>query len=53
MTSSRHRDQWVVPGGGVEPSEEPSIAASREAREEAGVLGVLGRHLGNFEVNNR
>ncbi|XP_046337077.1 diphosphoinositol polyphosphate phosphohydrolase 1-like [Haliotis cracherodii] len=53
VTSSRYRDRWVVPGGGIEPEEETKIAASREAREEAGVLGQLGRHLGNFENEDK
>jgi 8-oxo-dGTP pyrophosphatase MutT (NUDIX family) len=39
-----------VPGGGVEPEEEPSVTAIREVLEEAGVCGKLGRCLGVFEV---
>lgn len=50
MTSSRRPDSWIVPGGGVEPEEEPAVTALREVREEAGVLGQLGRCLGVFEV---
>lgn len=50
VTSSRRPDSWIVPGGGVEPEEEPSVTALREVREEAGVLGQLGRCLGTFEV---
>lgn len=34
MTSSRNHDLWVVPGGGVEPGEEPETSAAREANEE-------------------
>ncbi|XP_066581069.1 diphosphoinositol polyphosphate phosphohydrolase 1 [Prorops nasuta] len=49
VTSSRRPDSWIVPGGGVEPEEEPAITAIREVREEAGVLGQLGRCLGIFE----
>ncbi|XP_012284864.1 diphosphoinositol polyphosphate phosphohydrolase 1 [Orussus abietinus] len=49
VTSSRRPDNWVVPGGGVEPEEEPAVTALREVREEAGVLGQLGRCLGIFE----
>lgn len=52
VTSSRRPDSWIVPGGGVEPEEEPAITALREVREEAGVLGQLGRCLGVFEVLN-
>lgn len=50
VTSSRRPDSWIVPGGGVEPEEEPAVTALREVREEAGVLGQLGRCLGTFEV---
>ena len=51
MTSSRRPDNWIVPGGGVEPEEEPSVTAMREVLEEAGVIGKLGRCLGVFEVS--
>ncbi|XP_051953301.1 nudix (nucleoside diphosphate linked moiety X)-type motif 4a isoform X2 [Xyrauchen texanus] len=49
VSSSRHPDQWIVPGGGMEPEEEPGGAAVREVYEEAGVRGTLGRLLGVFE----
>lgn len=49
VTSSRRPDNWIVPGGGVEPNEEPSCTAVREVLEEAGVVGTLGRCLGMFE----
>lgn len=52
MTSSRRPDNWIVPGGGVEPEEEPSVTAMREVLEEAGVIGKLGRCLGVFEVTH-
>lgn len=51
MTSSRRPEKWIVPGGGVEPEEEPSVTATREVLEEAGVVGKLGRSLGIFEVS--
>ncbi|MGH0151690.1 UNVERIFIED_CONTAM: hypothetical protein FKN15_065511 [Acipenser sinensis] len=50
VSSSRHPDQWIVPGGGMEPEEEPGGAAVREVYEEAGVKGKLGRLLGVFEA---
>lgn len=50
VTSSRRPDNWIVPGGGVEPNEEASCTAVREVLEEAGVVGTLGRCLGMFEV---
>lgn len=49
VTSSRRPELWIVPGGGVEPEEEPSVTAVREVLEEAGVIGKLGRCLGVFE----
>lgn len=52
VTSSRRPDNWIVPGGGVEPDEEPACTAVREVLEEAGVVGTLGRCLGMFEVGN-
>lgn len=39
-----------MPGGGVEPNEDPANTAIREVLEEAGVVGTLGRCLGMFEV---
>lgn len=38
MSSSRHPDKWIVPGGGMEPEEEPNVAAAREVCEEVGSL---------------
>ncbi|KAI5933895.1 Diphosphoinositol polyphosphate phosphohydrolase 3-beta [Manis javanica] len=49
VSSSRYPDRWIVPGGGMEPEEEPGGAAVREVYEEAGVKGKLGRLLGIFE----
>lgn len=34
VSSSRHPDQWIVPGGGMEPEEDPCGAAVREVFEE-------------------
>lgn len=53
VTSSRSPDRWVVPGGGLEPNEDPGGAAKREAMEEAGVRGQLGRCIGYFENPER
>lgn len=53
VSSSRHPDKWIVPGGGMEPEEEPSVAAAREVCEEAGVKGTLGRLVGVFENQER
>ena len=51
VSGSKHPDKWVVPGGGIEPTEDTGVAAVREAMEEAGVNGILGRFLGVFEVS--
>ncbi|CAK6447088.1 unnamed protein product [Pipistrellus nathusii] len=53
VSSSRHPDRWIVPGGGMEPEEEPGMAAVREVCEEAGVKGTLGRLVGIFENQER
>lgn len=37
VSSSRHPDQWIVPGGGMEPEEDPCGAAVREVFEEVTV----------------
>jgi diphosphoinositol-polyphosphate diphosphatase len=50
VSSSNENSSWIVPGGGLEPNEEPPEAAVREVMEEAGVSGRLGICLGVFEV---
>lgn len=48
VSSSRHPDRWIVPGGGMEPEEEPGTAAVREVCEEVraenGVAAPCVRH---------
>lgn len=34
LVSSRYPDQWIVPGGGMEPEEEPDGAGCEEVYEE-------------------
>ena len=51
VSGSKCPEKWVVPGGGIEPTEDAGVAALREVQEEAGVKGSLGRCLGVFEVN--
>ena len=38
--------QWSLPGGRVEVGETHEAAVLRELREETGVVGSLGRHMG-------
>lgn len=47
---ARHSDaqQWVLPGGSLEPHESPADAALREAWEETGVQVILGRLIGVY-----
>ena len=33
------RDLWVLPGGGIDPGEDPETAALREVWEETGLTG--------------
>jgi len=53
VTSSSHTDQWIVPGGGLEPEESSDVAAIREVIEEAGVQGRIDRFLGTFQNEER
>ncbi|KAK1338517.1 hypothetical protein QTO34_001634 [Cnephaeus nilssonii] len=46
VSSSRHPDRWIVPGGGMEPEEEPSMAAVREVCEEE--QGEVEKPSGNW-----
>ncbi|HVL81275.1 MAG TPA: NUDIX hydrolase [Actinomycetota bacterium] len=39
-------DDWTIPKGKVDPGETLEEAALREVREETGIVGRLGRYLG-------
>jgi len=55
LITRRKKPGWIIPGGKVEPDElcNPALSAIREAREEAGVIGTLGRCLGTFDNLDR
>lgn len=40
------RGAWTMPGGGLEPGEDPERAARREVREETGYKAVIDELLG-------
>ena len=45
--------RWILPKGSVDEGEQPRDAAIREAEEEAGLLGVVGRKpLGRYRHVN-
>ena len=48
VTTARGKG-WIVPKGSVDDGEQPRDAAIREAEEEAGLLGIVGRKpLGRY-----
>lgn len=44
---------WVLPGGGIEPSEAPEHAAVRETFEETGLTVEIVRHVATYHPVNR
>jgi len=53
ISSSRHSDRWIIPGGKMESDEAPEFCAMREALEESGAEGDIGRCLGSFDNTDR
>lgn len=54
LVSSRSEpDKWTVAGGGVDPNETGMTTAVREAREEAGVVGIVDSFVGSFDDTER
>jgi 8-oxo-dGTP pyrophosphatase MutT (NUDIX family) len=45
---NRADDRWVLPGGAIEPREEPAAAALREADEETGLRVEIDRIVGVY-----
>ena len=49
VEARRHRGQWVLPKGHIEPGETPEAAAVREVEEEAGVRAEAVARAGETE----
>jgi 8-oxo-dGTP pyrophosphatase MutT (NUDIX family) len=54
LVTSRKTHRWIIPKGWPQKGKAPYQAAAREAFEEAGVLGAVGRHsVGSFPHEKR
>ena len=54
LVTSRGRQRWIIPKGWPHSGRAPCDSAAREAFEEAGVLGLVGRRsLGSFRYKKR
>jgi len=53
VSSFTRPDSWIVPAGKVQMGEESGACALREAEEEGGARGRLGRYLGSYEHQDR
>ncbi|KAI8977242.1 NUDIX hydrolase domain-like protein [Mycotypha africana] len=53
VSSSSDPTVWVIPKGGWEKDETQKQAAMRETWEEAGVKGIITRHIGVFAEKTR
>jgi 8-oxo-dGTP pyrophosphatase MutT (NUDIX family) len=54
LVTSRGRQRWIIPKGWPHTGRAPCDSAAREAFEEAGVLGLVGRRsLGSFRYKKR
>lgn len=53
VTSTKNKDRWVLPKGGVEPDLEYIENAAKETREEAGVAANLFDEVGRFECEGK
>ncbi len=48
-----HRGRWVLPGGHVEPGEDPAKAVKRELQEETGIKAEVIRFFNFYFINDR
>jgi 8-oxo-dGTP pyrophosphatase MutT (NUDIX family) len=54
LVTSRETRRWIIPKGWPKKGKSPRQSAAREAFEEAGVRGAVGRHpLGTFSYEKR
>jgi 8-oxo-dGTP pyrophosphatase MutT (NUDIX family) len=53
VTSSERPELWVLPKGHIDPGETPQEAACREVREEAGVIALVERPLGDVSQSSQ
>jgi len=53
VSSHSKPGRWIIPGGKIQANEDPGTSAAREAMEEAGAQGRLGRTLGTFADPDR
>jgi len=53
VSSHSKPGRWIIPGGKIQANEDPGTSAAREAMEEAGARGRLGRSLGKFTDPDR
>jgi 8-oxo-dGTP pyrophosphatase MutT (NUDIX family) len=54
LVTSRESGRWVIPKGWPKKRQSPCASAAREAREEAGVVGEVGRSsIGSYSYKKR
>jgi 8-oxo-dGTP pyrophosphatase MutT (NUDIX family) len=54
LVTSRESGRWVIPKGWPKKRQSPRASAAREAREEAGVVGEIGKNsIGSYSYRKR
>src|SRR5229473_8175256 len=54
LVTSRETRRWIIPKGWPQKGKAPHLSAAREAFEEAGVVGAVGRRaVGSFPYEKR